>query len=161
MGPPTDETQVDRARPTRLVARDPAAVVAKSAPAAERCAWQERLALFACSMNRDSAIDLLEGLADPERVRARAYARRVVGWDSPTRQARLAVEFGLRGDSEHRLHALMAEASPQLRLEVFSLLPPYHRTLFPDVAARFSARGAPPSPAVSALAQRMVREATR
>ncbi|MHB8872738.1 MAG: hypothetical protein ACYC8T_03530 [Myxococcaceae bacterium] len=146
-------------RPTRLLM--PRASAGPSSAASGECGWPERLALFACALARESAIDLLEGLAEPQRARAREFARKVASWDSPTRQAKVAVEFGPRPDAGGRLRALMAEAGPTLRRELFRLLPPYHRSLFPELVAVLSAPGDPPPPGLLALAQRLVREATR
>ena len=55
----------------------------------------------------------------------------------------------------------MEEAGPALRMEMFRLLPPYLRTLFPDLDAATVVHLAPVAPGMAALAQRLVREAIR
>lgn len=125
------------------------------------CGRTERLALFACALSRDSALDMLEGLCEPQRTRARRYAQQVVAWDSPSRQAKVAVEFGLREDAGSRLRAVVEEAGPELRLEMFRLLPPYLKTLFPELVTAAVAPAASVPPGMAALAQRLVREAIR
>ena len=88
-------TRPEPHRATRLLA--PKAVTDRPAPGPQgTCGRTERLALFACALSRESALDVLEGLCEPERTRARRYARQVAAWDSPTRQAKVALEFGLR-----------------------------------------------------------------
>ena len=124
----------------------------------EQGEFAEHVALFAVAIARDRALELLEGFTEAERHLACARARAAAGWDSATRQARLQVTFGSRPDSELRLRALMAEAGPALRQEIFRVLKPYQRSLFPDFALE---PGAAATPFVVALAERLVREATR
>ena len=78
---------------------------------------------------------------------------------SARRQARVAVEFGVRPDAAARLRTLMRQAPEPLRREMFRGLPSYHRSLFPE--ERLEPVDAPVPDAVSAWAERLVREATR
>ena len=151
--------KVDHPRPTKLL-RPRLPLAAQPEPPGA-CGRIERLALFACALARESALDVLEGLCEPDRARAREYARRVAAMDSPTRQAKIAIEFGVRRDAAPRLRALMADAAPVLRVEILRLLPPYHRSLFPDLAESLSTPAQPAAPGMLAFAQRLVREATR
>jgi hypothetical protein len=147
-------------RVTRLLLPRPVVDRPRSAPQGG-CGRSERLALFACALCRDTALDMLEGLCEPYRTRARRYAQQVTAWDSPSRQAKVAVEFGLREDAGRRLRAVMQEAAPALRLEMYRLLPPYLKTLFPELVAPSAAPSTVVAPGMAALAQRLVREATR
>ena len=71
----------------------------------------------------------------------------------------MAVEFGVRPDAAARLRTVMEEAPEVLRRELFRRLPPYHRSLFPE--RQVEPPGAAATPAVCALAERLIREATR
>lgn len=119
----------------------------------------ERFALVTWVLGRERAAELLDGLGEHEAARAKEHLLRISALPSAQRQAKVAVEFGERADAGARLKALMAEAPEPLRQEVFRRLPPYHRTLFPGRQVE------PPSPEVppglSALAERLIREATR
>jgi hypothetical protein len=119
----------------------------------------ERFALVTWVLGRERAAELLDGLGAHEAARAKEHLRRIAALPSAQRQAKVAVEFGERADAGARLKALMAEAPEPLRREVFRRLPPYHRTLFPGRQVE------PPGPevpsALGALADRLIREATR
>jgi len=129
------------------------------APPAPSTLPLERVALVSLVFGRERAKALLEGLREPEARQAKDCLAGFAALSSARRQARVAVEFGVRPDAAARLKALMEEAPEVLRRELFRRLPPYHRSLFPerqveppDVAA---------TPAVCALAERLIREATR
>jgi hypothetical protein len=119
----------------------------------------ERLVLVARVLGRERAAELLEGLEESARERAREHLARVVALSSAQRQARVAVEFGVVEDAAQRLRALMDEAPEPLQRELFRRLPPYHRSLFPQRTVE------PPdaavSPGLGTLAERLIREATR
>ncbi|QRN99853.1 hypothetical protein JRI60_12895 [Archangium violaceum] len=119
----------------------------------------ERIALVALVFGRERAAVLLEGLTEPEASRAKVYLAGFAALSSARRQARVAVEFGVRPDAAARLRALMEEAPEVLRREIFRRLPPYHRSLFPE--REVEPPGAAATPAVCALAERLIREATR
>lgn len=119
----------------------------------------ERYALVAWVLGRERAAELVSGLGALEAERAKEHLLRIAGLPSAQRQAKVAVEFGERADAAARLKALMEEASEPLRREIFRRLPPYHRTLFPGRQVE-PAEPAPP-PALCALAERLIREATR
>ncbi|NVJ00925.1 hypothetical protein HV824_22795, partial [Myxococcus sp. AM009] len=102
---------------------------------------------------------LLGELGEESAVRAREHLQRLSALPSAQRQAKVAVEFGERADAAARLRRLMSDAPPMLRREIFRRLPPYHRTLFPDASLAQQASEAPP--AQGALAERLIREATR
>lgn len=119
----------------------------------------ERYALVAWVLGRERAAELLSGLGLREAERAKEHLLRIAGLPSAQRQAKVAVEFGERADAAARLKALMEEASEMLRREVFRRLPPYHRTLFPERRLEPVDEALPP--ALGALAERLIREATR
>jgi hypothetical protein len=152
-------TCVDRRRPTRLIT--PKASPSRTMPGRAQCSPTERLALFACAFARDSALEVLEGLVEPERTLARTYARQVAAWDSPLRQAKVSLEFGTQPQAEQQLRSMIAEASPALRRELYRRLPPHHRSLFPELAQVIQTELAVVPAGMVAFAKRMVREATR
>ncbi|CAM4522856.1 Flagellar motor switch protein FliG C-terminal domain-containing protein [Myxococcus xanthus] len=119
----------------------------------------ERLALVAWVLGRERAGTLLGELGEESAVRAREHLQRLSALPSAQRQAKVAVEFGERADAAARLRRLMSDAPPMLRREIFRRLPPYHRTLFPDASLAPQATEVPP--ALGALAERLIREATR
>ena len=119
----------------------------------------ERFALVAWVLGRARAAELLGGLGAREAERAKEHLLRIAALPSAQRQAKVAVEFGERADAAARLKALMEEVSEPLRPELFRRLPPYHRTLFPGRRVEPADPEAPP--ALGALAERLIREATR
>ncbi|QSQ13643.1 hypothetical protein [Myxococcus landrumensis] len=119
----------------------------------------DRCALVTWILARERAEELLEGLGTVAMKRAKAHLRHIVMLPSPRRQAKVATEFGERADAGARLKDLMAEVPEALRKEIFRNLPPYHRSLFPGRRVEPSDPLAPPL--LSALAARLVREATR
>ena len=132
----------------------------KEAPAPPACPLPlERYALVAWVLGRERAAELLSGLGVREAERAKEHLMRIAGLPSAQRQAKVAMEFGERADAAARLKALMEELSEPLRREVFRRLPPYHRTLFPGLQVEPVDEAMPP--AQGALAERLIREATR
>jgi len=119
----------------------------------------ERIALVALVFGRERAGALLEGLRESEVRQAKNHLAGFSALSSARRQARVAVEFGVRPDAAARLRAVMEEAPEVLRRELFRRLPPYHRSLFPE--RQVEPTGAAATPAVCALAERLIREATR
>ncbi|WP_075207519.1 hypothetical protein [Archangium violaceum] len=119
----------------------------------------ERIALVALVFGRERAGALLEGLREPEARQAKNHLAGFTALSSARRQARVAVEFGVRPDAAARLRAVMEEAPEVLRRELFRRLPPYHRGLFPE--RQVEPPDAAATPAVCALAERLLREATR
>ncbi|HYO57311.1 hypothetical protein [Archangium sp.] len=118
-----------------------------------------RIALVALVFGRERAEALLEGLREPEARQAKSHLAGFSALSSARRQARVAVEFGVRPDAAARLRAVMEEAPEVLRREIFRRLPPYHRGLFPE--RQVEPPDAAATPAVCALAERLIREATR
>jgi hypothetical protein len=118
-----------------------------------------RFALVALVFGKERAAELLEGLGAREAERAKEHLAQFAALTSAQRQARVALEFGVRSDPSEQLRELMAEAPEALRREIFRRLPPYQRSLFPQ------RRVEPPddsvTPAMGALAERLIREATR
>jgi hypothetical protein len=110
------------------------------------------------TFGRMRAAELLDGLRTPEGLEARVLLERLSGCSSADRQARVAQQFGLVPEAAARLRSLMAEASAPLQAEILRRLPPYHRSLFPPGAL---SRPDAASPAMGALAERLIREATR
>ncbi len=119
----------------------------------------DRIALVALVFGGDRAAALLDGLRGPEARQARNYLAGFAALSSARRQARVAVEFGVRPDAAARLRRLMEEAPEVLRREIFRRLPPYHRSLFPK--RQMEPPDAAATPAVCSLAERLIREATR
>lgn len=119
----------------------------------------ERYALVAWVLGRERAAELLSGLGTREAERAKEHLLRISGMSSAQRQAKVAVEFGERVDAAARLRTLMEVVSEPLRREIFRHLPPYHRTLFPERQLEPVDEASPP--ALGALAERLIREATR
>lgn len=118
-----------------------------------------RFALVALVFGKERAAELLEGLGAGEATRAKEHLAHFMALTSAERQARVALEFGMRGDPADQLRELMAEAPEALRREIFRKLAPYHRSLFPQ--RRLEMLNASATPAMSALAERLIREATR
>lgn len=119
----------------------------------------ERLALVALVFGKERAAVLLDGLRESEARQAKAHLAGFAALSSARRQARVAVDFGVRPDAAARLRSLMEEAPEVLRREIFRRLPPYHRSLFPE--RQVEPPDAAATPAVCALAERLIREATR
>lgn len=119
----------------------------------------ERMALVALVLGRERAEALLDGLGEAGARWAKAHLAGFAELSSARRQARVAVEFGVRPDAAARLKALMEEAPEVLRREIFRRLPPYHRGLFPE--RQLEPPDAALTPAACAWAERLIREATR
>ena len=120
--------------------------------------FAERLALFVSGVDRAHTDELLEGLAGVTQRRATAFAREAREWDSATRQGRMAVTFGNHPHAADRLKQLMHVASPAMRGAIFGRLAPWQRSLFPQLEGAATCAVAP---AMDALAERLIREATR
>ncbi len=127
-------------------------------PAATR-GFAERLALFVSGVDRANADELLCGLTGATKRRAAAFAKEATGWDSATRQGRMAVAFGPQPRSAMRLKELLSGASPLMRQVLFRRLAPWQQSLFPMLRGA-AAHGAS-TPAMEELAERLIREATR
>jgi hypothetical protein len=146
-----------RPAPAKSAAKAPPVKVApKTAPALLPLA---RFALVALVFGRERASELLGGLGEREAERAKEHLVCFTALTSAQRQARVAMEFGMRSDPAQQLRELMAEAPEALRRELFRRLPPYHRSLFPEL--RVEPPDASTPPALCALAERLIREATR
>lgn len=119
----------------------------------------ERYALVVLVFGRERAGELLEGLGAREAQRAKEHLARLAALSSAQRQAKVTVEFGMRSDPAEQVRQTMSEAPEVLRKEIFRRLPPYLRSLFPARSVE------PPDPSVTpalcALAERLIREATR
>jgi hypothetical protein len=118
-----------------------------------------RFALVALVLGKERAAELLEGLGEREAERAKEHLACFAALSSAQRQAKVAAEFGTRSDPVEQLRGLMAEAPEALRREIFRKLPPYYRSLFPEPGRGFTESSTPP--ALCALAERLIREATR
>jgi hypothetical protein len=121
--------------------------------------WR-RLALFATALAKVGARELAGGVAAEHRVLMEAGVDDAVALLSSDRQARLALEFSAADDVGLRLRGILSSVGPRLRREVLDRLPLYHRALVSDVEAPPSSP-APAAPLLTALADRLVREATR
>jgi hypothetical protein len=138
--------------PTPLQGR----AAASPPPPVELEAWPIVLACAVLAPAR--AEELLEGLAQADVEEAHRLLRSFQEQDSATRQVRLSVEFGIRLNADERLRLLMAEAPPPLQQAILQRLPSYQRTLFPGLEA---STAEPLLPHLEALAERLVKEATR
>lgn len=118
-----------------------------------------RFALVALVFGKERAAELLEGLGEREAERAKEHLAHFAALTSAQRQARVTMEFGVRSDPSEQLRELMAEAPEALRREIFRRLPPYLRSLFPQ--RRLEPPDQLATPAMGALAERLIREATR
>jgi hypothetical protein len=135
-----------------------AAAPRRSADGPKALSFAERVTLFVCALHKEQASALLAGFADRPRRRAIAFAEQIRQWDSSTRQARLAREFGANTSPTERLHRLVLEVPPALRAALGEHLSPEQRLLFPHLTP---ATPTPTPPAMRAIAGRLVREATR
>jgi len=118
----------------------------------------ERVTLFVSSLHKAHARALLEGLASPKRQAALKLSQHITRWDSATRQARLAREFGAQRDALERLRRVFASAPPQLRAAISEHLPAPIRATF---SARQPVSIAACSLALHSRAQRLIHEAVR
>jgi hypothetical protein len=119
-----------------------------------------RLSLFAASLSKENALELLSQLAPPWHDIAQSRAKEVLALDSASRQSMLAREFGEREEAGSALEEWIEQAGPTLRRAIFDKLPLYHRTRFPEL--QDASREAPaPTEAVAAFAERLVKEALR
>lgn len=117
----------------------------------------ERIALFAVINRYGRAGAVLEGLAGSGAAAAKRLTEAATAWSSAKRQARATLEFGQRGDQHERLAALINEAPPLLRQAMHGQMTPHQQARF----AHLARRDARPSPARTAFAARLVREACR
>lgn len=140
-----DGTRLDRASPL-IKGRAP-----KKDPSRES-GFVERTTMFVVAMKKEQ--DLLDGFASEPRTRAQLFGQQLSALDSPTRQARLALEFGVREGGRERVNKLLSEASPAMRAAIVALLPQSWR---PTNLTATDQR----SPVMLALAARLIREATR
>jgi hypothetical protein len=115
-----------------------------------------RIALFAVVMNAKAPPSLLEGLSVLHRADAEKALKAAKEWPSSQRQARLALEFGARGDQLERLQALVGEASSELRRALYVHMTPQQQARFAHLASKGTC-----TPAMESLAARLVREAAR
>lgn len=130
---------------------------ASAPPAPAELESTERLALFITSIRRESSLELFEGLRQPERATARAFARQATNWDSATRQGQLSRAFGLRPSAESNVAALIRDSAPPLRRAIVAALPEALQSEYPHLAHSSEAA----SPAMRLLARRLVREVMR
>jgi hypothetical protein len=156
-GPPQDFEEATRIVRKPGMDRKAAPLPARARP------WLlplSRFALVTLVLGKERAPELLEGLGAREAARAQEHLALLMGLSSAERQARVALEFGQRRDAAEQLREVMKEASGLLRQEIFRRLPPYHQSLF---SARLAGPVAPaaPAPGLGALAERLIREATR
>ena len=107
--------------------------------------FAQRLALFVSGVDRARTDELLAGLASSNHKSATDFAREAVGWDSATRQGRMAVTFGNHPRAADRLKKLIADASPALQLAVFRRLAPWQQSLFPRLKASLSSTAFTPA----------------
>ena len=137
-----------------LRARDRGPLIKAKPPVAEPArltSFAEQTTLFIVALKKREADELLAGFAPTHASLVERCASDVGKLDSATRQARLAHEFGPSSAFTAALHALLTGSPPVLRAAIHAHLPPHLRPAGAP-AASFS-------PALSALAARLVREA--
>lgn len=115
----------------------------------------DRVTLFVVAAHKSRAQELLEGFAPSGANRAQAFARELDTWDSARRQALLAREFGAPVEATQRVARLLDSTRGELRAAIVAQLPPSLRP------ATLAPTPNPASPALVALAARLVREALR
>ena len=143
--------------PTKLIRGPKPKPEPATRPAAS--GFAQRLALFVTGVDRARADELLAGLAGADQKSAAGFAKEALGWDSATRQGRMAVTFGNHPRAADRLKRLIAEASPALQAAVFRRLAPWQQSLFPRLKPTLASPA--PTEAMDGLAERLIREATR
>jgi hypothetical protein len=116
-----------------------------------------RIALFAVVSKNDRAAAVLEGLSRAQCAAAQKVLAEAATWSSATRQARVTLEFGSRGDQHERLASIVSEAPPLLRLAMCAQMSPQQQARFPKLANIEFRR----LPGRDAFAARLVREASR
>ena len=118
--------------------------------------FAEKLALFCCAIAKDRAVGLLNGLAERGRLRAQGYAEAVLELSSPSRKARIALDFRDAGDAGPRLRRLVRDAGPLLREELCRQMPdPWREVFQPFLPVPEHS----PPPLLVALASRLIKEA--
>ena len=118
-----------------------------------------QLAAFTVAMSKQPDT-LLAMLVDELAPTAQQVALTLKKGTSAERQAALARNFGLRPDAQRRLRAVVAEAGPVLRREIFRAAPLWMRSWLTELTSLPEGTPAAP-PLVTALAERLLREATR
>lgn len=115
--------------------------------------------VLACQAARGLLADrLLEGLAGPDRKKARALLTAARATSSQERQRGLSLAFGIRSDADARLTLLAHEAPHALRAELRARLPHAYRAAFPSEAVVAPGVG---GVLRSRLATRLLTEAMR
>jgi hypothetical protein len=117
----------------------------------------ERIALFAVVTRSARAATVLDGLVAASAKAGKKLLEKMATWPSGKRQARVTLEFGLRGDQHQRLAALVAEAQPVLRLALCAQMTPHQQARFPNLLKHEFRQ----VPGRNTFAGRLVREATR
>lgn len=120
--------------------------------------FARELAIFTAAMSKQPQA-LLATLTEDAAPLAQQVATALVSGSSAERQAKLASTFGLRADARERLRAVVCEAGPTLRNEILRVVPVWMRSWLEDLAS--FREELPAAPLVTALAERLVREATR
>lgn len=129
----------------------------KTPPAPATLKFEETLALFAVGLAKEEAPALLRNLAADRRDRAIAIGTELLANRSEV-PPRMVRAFGPRPDSDARLRELYEEAPRALREAIYRRLPPYQRSLFAGHAAGGDRDEVP---LIGAMAERLIREATR
>ena len=115
----------------------------------------ERVALFLKTLHKAEAGELLEGFVEAKRYTANQFCRHFGRFDSPTRQARLAREFGVQPEALERLRQVVARSPPRLQSAIVETLPEPWRRAFPRLKPRST------SPALRNQARRLIHETVR
>jgi len=117
----------------------------------------ELVALLGSVLRKDRVLELLQGLAAPQRGPALGLARHLLALDSGTRKARLAREFGERLDGSIRLRSVMAGCGG-LEADMWRRLPPHHQRSYPRLQG---VSEAVPNPVRAVLLERLIKETLR
>ena len=120
--------------------------------------FADDLAVFTAAMSKTPGA-LLAALSPDLVEPARRRAEELKAMTSQDRRAQVATTFAPKHDIGLRLHAVIAEAGPLLRAEIYSQLPPWLRLNVGDLVRSGPTQAVPPL--VKKLAARLIRECTR
>lgn len=128
-------------------------------PVNDSDSFAAQLATFAVAMRKDAG-PLLDSLVEELVPTAQRHAKALAAGTSADRQAALAKKFGLRRDAQQRLRDTVEQAGPLLRAEIHRLAPSWMRSWISDLVGD-TANSSTVAPMVTALAERLIKEATK
>ena len=124
--------------------------------------FAERVGFFISTLHSARLEALLEGFVDSKRYTATQFCQRLASFDSATRQARVAIEFGVTPASAERLRQLVARSPPSLSAVLTDSANACEAVAFGSSAVRRQPEVGPNEPpALRAQARRLVHETVR